>query len=448
MAAISSSDVINLFKRVYGNLEDLVPEDQHLSKRIPFSQKARVGEAYLEAVVLSAETGITFSSSNSAFDLNPPRAGVVSQSSVSPNVSVLASVVPWATISRSVGGGDRAFFEATKFIVRNNLKSHQKFQEIIRLYGQSQDLLGYTSHYTGTYRGVVFALGTGTLNGVAFTNGVNVGGMAGGNSAILVSPGQFAAGIWVGMEGMRVLQVNAAGAIVAAGSLVSVNSENGYIVVDFIPQAAAASPTTLTSDVRLCFDGMETANDSIGVDRILSTQAGQLFGINTSQYSLWQGSNLDLQHISSLSLSACQDGVADMVNKSGMEGDLVCYLNPRTWASLSNSDSALRFYDESYDAKKDESGFQSIRYHSQAGTISMVPHRCVKEGQAYALHIPTWTRSGSSDVSFTVPGMDSEKIIFPLQNQAGYAFRSYSDQYLFCHAPAQNLRIHGINDEL
>ena len=448
MASVSSSDVINLFKKVYGDLTDLTPNDQHLSKLIPFSQRQRVGESYVESAVLSSETGITFSASATAFDLNSPSAGVVSQATVSPYVSVLSSIVPWGTISRSAGGGVRAFYDATKFIVKNNLKSHEKFQEIIRLYGQSPDLLGYVSYYSGDYRGVNFTTGTQTLNGVSFTNGVS-GDLGNGNHAILLAPGSFASGIWVGMEGLLVRQVNAASATLAFGDLVSVNSEFGYIIVNFVPTAAsslAAGGGATTSDVRLCFNGMESANDYIGLKKILDTSSGNLFGIDTSKYSLWQGSKLDLAHDKALTLLEVQDGVANMVNRSGMEGDLTCFVNPRTWATLSNNDAGLRVYDQSYKPQQDEAGWEQITYYSQNGKITFVPHRCVKEGDAFALYLPCWSRSGSADVSFTVPGMPHE-IIFPLQNQAGYAFRSYADQYLFCHAPAQNLLITGINDE-
>lgn len=418
MASVSSADVINLFKQVYGDLTDLTPNDQHLSRLIPFSQKQKVGESYIEAVVLTAETGITFSASSSAFDLNPPRAGVVAQTTVVPYISVLGSIVPWGVISRSAGGGVRAFYDATKFIVRNNLKSHEKFQEIVRIYGQSPDLLGYVSYYTGTYRGVSFTNGTGTLsNGVAFTNGVS-GPDAQGNYQILLAPGSFASGLWIGMEGVKVLEVGPTLPFptVASGSLVSTNSELGYITVNFAPVAPSSTGAggALTSNFRLCYDGMQDGNDYIGINKVLTTQSGSLFGIDTSQYSLWQGSVLDLQYTSPLSLTAVQEGVANMVNKSGMEGDLTCFLNPRSWASLNNTDAALRMYDQSYNPKKDEAGWEQITYYSQSGKITFIPHRCVKEGEAYALFLPTWSRSGSAEVSFVVPGMPHE-IIFPLE---------------------------------
>ncbi len=434
MSSVSSGTVINLFKEVYGDLTDLLPEDYALAKDIPFSQKQKVGEKYVEAVVLTNETGITLSATTDAFELNPAIAGVIKQTEVTPYISVLPSIVPWGVISRTAGGGNKAFYEATKFITRNNLKSHSKFQEIFRLYGQADSLLGYISYATATYRGVAFTAGTGTLNGIAFTNGINVA-----SKAILFGPGSFASGIWVGMEGVKINQVNAAGAVVASGKLVSVSSEYGYITVDFVPIAASSA-----TSARICFDGMQSAQDYIGIQKILSTQ-GTLFGIPTSQYSLWQGNVVDLQQ-TKLTLPKFNMAVANMVNKGGLEGDLMVYVNPRSWSNLASTEAGLRVYDESYKKGEADNGFESVTFYSQNGKATFRAHRCVKEGDAFALHLPVWSRSGSAEVAFSVPGMPGD-LIFPLANQAGYAFRSYSDQYVFCHTPAHNIYFKNINDE-
>ncbi len=435
MASVSNGDVINLFKRVYGDLTNLLPQDYPLAKDIPFSQKMKVGEKYVEAVVLTNESGITLSATTDAFELNPSIAGVIKQTEVTPYISVLPSIVPWGVMSRTAGGGERAFYDATKFIVKNNLTSHGKFQEIFRLYGQADLLLGSVSYFTGTYRGVSFTNGTGTLNSIAFTNGINAA-----SKAILFSPGQFAAGIWVGLEGVMVNEVTTAGVVVASGKLVSVNTQNGYITVDFTP---IGSPSVGSPNL-ICFQGMQSAQDYIGIQKILST-TGVLFGINTQSYSLWQGNVFDCQS-QKLTLGRFQEAVANMVNRGGMEGDLAVYCNPRTWATLSTTEAGLRVYDSSYKPKEAENGFDSITFYTQTGKATFMPHRMVKEGDCFALSLPTWSRSGSAEVSFQVPGMGQD-VIFPLSNQAGYAFRSYSDQYVFCHKPAWNLYFKNINDE-
>lgn len=435
MSAEVKPPVVDIFKKVYGKASDLLPEDYHLAKDIPFSEKQKVGEKYIESCVLTNEVGITLAGNGyDAFEINSAIAGAVKQAEVQPYVSVLPSVIPWAVVSRSAGAGDKAFFDATKYIVKNNIKSHGKFAEIMRLYGQSAGLLGYVSYATATYRGVAFTAGTGTLNSIAFTNGVNTS-----EKAILLAPGEFAAGIWVGMEGVVLQQVNSSGTVVAEGKLVGVNVQYGYLVVDFTPVAA-----TSTTSHRLCFKGMADSKEMLGIHKILTT-TGSLFGISTSQFSLWKGNHVQLGNVK-LKLSNIQDVVAQAVNQGGLEGDLLTYVNPRTWATMVTTEAGARSYDSSYKPSETENGFESIVFHHQTGKSVIKTHRMIKEGHAMMLHKDDWSRSGSAEISFSVPGM-SQELIWPLENQAGWKFNSFSDQYIFCNKPAQSIWISGINDE-
>lgn len=438
MGQVSDTGVIDLFKEVYGDHTDLLPDDGHLAKAMPFSEKHKVGENYNESVTLTYETGFTLSDSTEAFEINPARAGVVKQAQVTPYISVLPSIVPWGIISRSAGAGAKAFFDATKYIIKNNLRSHYQLLEALRLYGRSEKKLGYVSYATATYRGASFTNGTGTLTKkdgttIAFTNGVNTS-----EKAILLKPGNFASGLWVGMEGVKVNQIDSTSTIVASGTLKGVNSELGYITVDFTPIAASS-----TTSHRLCYDGMEANKDMIGVHNILSN-TGTLFNISTSQYSLWQGNVVDVDN-KKMSVQVFQDGVAEMVNRGGMEGNLDIYVNPRSWADVVTETTNV-VKEATYRPAKFVDGFEAAEYHSQNGMATFHSHRMVMEGDAFALSKDCWTRSGSAEASFQVPGMNQE-IIFPLQNQAGYAFRSYADQYIFCHKPCDNILFENINDE-
>lgn len=436
MASVSTPDVVNLFKKVYGNLQDILPEDYILAKDIPYSASQKIGEKYVEAIVLTFESGFTLGgSSQTAFELNPAIAGAVQQAEVESSVTVLASVVPWGVISRSAGGGEKAFFDATKYVVKNNLRSHGKLQEILRWYGQATAKLGYVSYATATYRGVALTTGTGTINSVAFTNGVNTT-----TKNILFAPGQFASGLWVGSEGVVVQQIaTATGTVVAEGNLTGVNSAFGYIEVDFTPIAA-----TSTTSHTLAFKGQASSSDMVGVNNIMSNSA-TLFGIPTGDFSLWKGNQVVLADVK-FTLERLQTGIANAVNVGGLEGDLECYVNPRTWATLISTESGLRRYDSKYNPMMAENGFEAIEFYAQNGKVMIKAHRMVKEGEAYCLHLPDWSRSGSAEISFQVPGIAKE-IIFPLENQAAMAFRSYSDQYIFCHAPARSIIFTGINDE-
>jgi hypothetical protein len=436
MSSVSNNNVIELFKKVYGQLHDLVPDDQPLSSDISWVEGNRVGSEFVEDVILGAEVGITLGGSGQdAFEINPAIAGAVKQTSVVPYVSILPSILPFATISRSMGS-EQAFVNATKFITKNNLKSHNRFQEIMRFYGQAPELLGYVSYATATYRGVAFVAGTGTLNSIAFTNGINVA-----SKAILLAPGQFAAGIWVGMQGVKVKQVDSNGVVQASGKLVSVNAKYGYITVDFVPVAASS-----TTSSRLAFDGMESSSEMIGIKKILSTN-GTLFGINNSLYSLFRGNQSDLGQVK-LTLDRLQEVIADAVNGGGLDGSVTVYVNPRSWKTLAVTEAGLRVYDKSYSPSKAENGFMDLEFYTQTGKLTIKAHRMVKEGDSFILKLDTWKRSGSAQVGFKVPGIEGAgDLIRPLENQAGYQFKSYADEYVFTPMPAHNIIVTGINDE-
>ncbi len=445
MAAVSNNTVIELFKNVYGDMHDVVPDDEILSKEIPWADGAMVGSKFIEDVVLGAEVGITWGGSGQdAFEINSAIAGAVKQTEVTPFVSVLPSILPFATVSRSVGGGEKAFLAATKFITKNNLKSHNELREVARLYGQSAAGLGYVSYYSGTYRGAAFANGTGTLttdaagSTITFTNGINVA-----SQAILFNLGSYAPGFWVGKQGIRVAQVLvSSGAVVASGKLVSTNAALGYITVDFVPVAASS----LTSH-KMVYWGWQNQGENPGIQNILSTR-GNLFAINNLVYTLFQGSVYDAGNVA-LSLGTLQQAVANAVGGGGLMGDLTVLVNPRTWTNLGQTEAGLRVYDQSYNPSQAENGFRKLEYYSQNGKLSIVAHRCVKEGDAFALKMETWKRSGSAQVGFKVPGMDqaSGSLIRELENQAGFKFQSYTDEYVFCYQPAHNIYITNINDQ-
>ena len=85
MSQFSNNAALDMFKKVYGGAQDLVPEDYMLAKDIPFNEKQKVGDKYIEAAVLTNETGITFGGSGQdAFEINPAVAGVVKQVEVQP----------------------------------------------------------------------------------------------------------------------------------------------------------------------------------------------------------------------------------------------------------------------------------------------------------------------------------------------------------------------------
>ena len=430
----SISNVQGLFKKYYGDLKDLVPEGGAFDKKMPMDTRKRVGESYVEAVILSAETGLTLAGQNAeVLDIQPPVAGAVKQAAVKDYATLVASTIPFQTLSRSAERGDQAFVSASQHVTKNNLKSHKRFLEAIMVHGQSDGKLGYVSYATDTYRGVSLTNGAGTLNGVAFTAGVNT------SSKHIHLHRSFAAGIWVGMEGLPINQLDSNDNIVASGKLVSVNAEYGYIEVDFTPVAA----TSATSHT-LAYPGMESDLEAPGIQKIL-TNSGTLFEISAATYSLWKGTEHDVSN-AKFDFDELQDAIAAAVNRGGLDGDVTCFVNPRTWSTLLQDEAGQRRHTGQMKGGEVKVGADNIRFYGQAGSVEVVPSTMCKENEAYILNMESWYRFGSADLSFKVPGANDD-LIFPLQNQTGFAFRSYASQCVFCCMPAKSIYVKNIDDE-
>jgi hypothetical protein len=443
MSQQSNDNSVNLFKKVYGGLHNLTDKKFLLSREIPWQQNAMVGDEFKEAFVLTSEVGFTLAGQDQdAFTINPAIAGAVKQSGIKPFQTVLSSILPWAFMSRASDNNDeKAFYNSTKYVMQNHIRSHSRLKEIMRFHGQSAGKLGYVSYApAGTiYRGAVYSgAGDVTLTRadgttIAFTDGVNVA-----EKAILFAPGNYAAGIWTGMTNVNVRQIDANNVVVGAGKLVKNDADLGIIYVDFVPVAA-----TSTTSHRLCFEGMELDKEMIGLKKIL-TNTGTLFGINAATYELW-GSNVLNLNQKRLSLKAIQLAVMLAVNKGGLEDPIDVLVSPRVFAYMINDEAALRRYGAEYKSTA-TNGFEAIEFYSANGLNRIRPYRYVMEGEAYGVRFEDWVRSGSAEVSFNIPGMNQE-VIFPLENQAGYVVRSFSDEYVICRSPATQFFIAGIDPE-
>lgn len=445
MSQTSSSSVIQIFKKVYGqmNTSALPMDDLLINKEVAYTKKGRVGDKYVEAIVLGSEVGITFAGSGGeVFNINPAIAGAIRQSEISPSISVLRSVIPWQSISRSLGD-DAAFVEATKHVVRNNMLSHKRFQEIVKIHGQNTTkLLGRVAYMTATYRGASFTNGGGTLTSslygsLTFTAGVL---SSSGNNYILLNAGDFASGIWVGMQGVKVKQLLASNlSVVAEGKLISADSALGILKVDFTPVAASSSGSHI-----LAFEGMEVSNEMVGIKKILKN-TGTLFNINAATYPLWKGNVGTIT--GKLTFAKLEAFVADMVNAGGLSGDLKVYVNPRTFHNIVASELAARQYDYSYNKSEIVNGGKAIRFAYAEGDLEIIGHRYIMEGDCLLLKTDEWMCSGSQDIATQIEGMPEEKLIFQLQDQGAYVFHTYGDVYMFCRSPAKNGLLEGINDE-
>jgi hypothetical protein len=352
-------------------------------------------------VILGHEHGVTFASSDEdAFNLNPPVAGVIKDAQIKGNPLVMRSLLGYVSASRAAQGGSKAFMDATKFLVANMLRSMAKKLEIGMLYGQ----MGY-----GT---------VGSVSGADLT----------------ISTAEWAPGIWAGSENMPIEIRNAAGTTIRGESKVkSVNMDTRVVTLDSTIAGVVATD--------IIWHKGAYGNEFAGIHKILTISSGTLFNIDVGSYNLFKGNEFSAGS-AALSFNKLQNAVARAVEK-GLEGKLMCLVNPRAWSNLLNEQAALRRYDGSYSASKSENGSGGITFHSQNGDLEIEPSIYVKEGYSYLLHLDDWFRVGSTDMTFKRPGQ-GEEFFRDLENSAAYELRLYTDQSLFCAAPGKSVLISGI----
>lgn len=400
MATANDLTTLNgLFKETYADkMKNLIPEGTKLLGKIEFLSKDRQpGNNYHQPVVLGMEHGVTFADSGEgAFTLQPPVAGQIQDATVRGYQLVLRSVLSYSAAARSVGGGAKAFEDATKFLVKNMMDSINKKLEIELLYGQ----MGY---------GTVASIATNTIT---------------------ITTSEWAPGIWAGAEGMPV-EIRSSGGTLRGSSTVTAVSLAARTIT-----LAAAPAGVVATDVIYHLGAYN--KEFAGVHKILSN-TGSLFGIDASVYNLWKGNAFAPATTSLLSFSIIQQAIAKGVEK-GLDADVMVLVNPGHWDDLLTEQAAMRVYDSSYSSSTVENGGKTIKFHGQNGQIEVVPSIYVKEGYAYVLCMEDMVRVGSTDVTFRRPGQ-GENFFRDMEDAAGYELRAYTDQALFCAKPGRQILI-------
>lgn len=394
-----------LFKETYADkLENLIPDGVKLLNKIKFMSKDKQpGNLYHQPVILGLEHGVTFAgSTEDAFNLNAPVAGQIKDAQVQGNPLVLRSLLGYVAASRAALGGEKAFMDATKFLVANMLRSVAKKLEIEMLYGQ---------------------VGYGTV--------ASVGGT--GNKTITITTAEWAPGIWAGGESMPIEIRDSTGATSRGNfTIASVDMDNRAITL------TSTATDVVATDVIWHYGAY--GNEFAGIHKIL-TNTGTLFNISATTYSLWKGNSFSASN-AALTFNKLQLALTRAIEK-GLDGNVLVLVNPKAWANMLNDQAALRMYDSSYSPVQMQNGGKSLLFHGQTGSMEIEPSIYVKEGYAYMLAMEEWSRVGSTDMTFRRPGQGDE-FFRDLENSAAYELRLYTDQCVFCAAPGKNVLITNI----
>lgn len=395
------STLNGIAKEVYADgVKTLIPDGTKVQKMVPFSTKEKIGNYYHQPVLLSYEHGFTFASSGAgAFSINDSVSSVMKDAQIQPSQILLKSQIDYETAARAAKGKN-AFVDATSLMFESMQKSFRKRLEVQAIYGSA---------------------GLATVASLS-------------SQVITLTTAEWASGIWMGMEGAAIDVYNQATSSVRQAGLVitSIDSDARTLTV-------TGTTTGIVSGDTIYYAGAY-GKEMTGIYKIL-TNTGSLFNVDASVYTLWKSSSYANGGVA-LTQAKVGAAVAKAVGK-GLDDDLNLLVNPSTWNNLLTDQAALARHTGKDIKMQVSNGSQEIEFYSQNGKISIIPSIYVKEGHSIGITPDNWKRLGAVDVSFKTPGY-GEDIFLQIPTKAGFEVRAYTNQAMFCEAPAKNLLITGI----
>lgn len=418
MSSNTVSTLNGFTKQVYANkVLELVPKQNFLQKNISFEERTKIGKQYEQPVNLALEGGFTHAATgDGAFTLNDAIAMQMQPALIDGFQIMLRSQIDYEIAAKAVSS-EKAFGNATKYLIQNMITSQSKRVEIELLYGQS---------------------GIGIISTVTPSSGT---------AAIVLTEASFADAIFAGSVNHEFdVWTNA-----DAGTSVQHNTNAAVVLASFNPDTRTLNVTGNSTDMSalapgdyIFFRGAKSGTspnvvykEMAGIKKIFSTQSGSIFGINTSTYDLWK-SIIQTAGSAQMTIGKVLLGSQKAVAR-GLDDDTVLLVNPLTWANLASDLAALRYFDGSYKIEKGKNGVVAIEYYCQSGVVKIVSHRFVMRGDAFQFPERYVDRIGAIDMSFSLPGANGsvpDQYWFPLSGNAGFEIRLYSNQAIFFGMPA------------
>lgn len=414
--AVDGSTRDGIFKEVFGDLEETVPEWSVLSQDFGFEQRVKLGEDYIFPVRFKRGHGITLesgSTSLTAFSLNAVKSGQTKQAQVSGSTLIGRESFAYKTVAAAPSNGRQAFVDAFKDGVEDLYNTAGFYLEACLLYGQ-------------TSFGAFAEAGTSSTT-----------------DDIKLTAASSAPGLWAQMEGAYVDIYSDT----AFGTKRNTNAVMEVTGIDYDPDtmqvelSLSGNATDMNAiaagDVVVPRGWYDSGHKSMaGLDKIL-TNTGTLFNIDASTYKAWAGTTFSCGSAAATFSKIIKACVSISVRCPPMKEPLVAYVSPMTWTDLNNNAAALRRYTESQRGSVDL-GTGKITYYSLTGSrIEIKAHPMVKGGEAFIGFPSLVTRGGVTEPTFNLnKGTgQNERFLLELSGSAGFEIRIMWDQFVIARKP-------------
>jgi hypothetical protein len=427
----------NMFKEQYlkNGLQRVLPSMAFLCSSIPFvSSEEQAGKELVWPVHLSYVHGFTAHGANGeSLSLRKGTIAKTAQARVQPYAYTGRTQISNIAISRATGGA-QAFVDAVGYHVENLQESFALMVEQELLYGQK----GLGKCASGAFADSI-------QGGIQFADAVGPQDAEDGSYPILLSKQEWAEHVWIGADGMPVeLYVSE-----TASSPVLVTE---VVKVDTVARIVwLADQPPADSQNHVLFRSGYKEGSGPGLQKILTHQTGSLFGINSNKHKLWRAT----EHVvnDNLSFEAVAAGIAKAQGR-GLDSKLTLHINNRVFAEMmpdfntlkqtGNTRFASRMFTESKDVERLEHGMIGLKFIVGSTELVVASNPLVKGGYGFGIPDGYFKRTGSTDITYDLPGQDG-KYFSKLEDIAAVELRVFTDQALFAEALNTAVVFTGIN---
>jgi hypothetical protein len=423
--AVDGSTRDGVFKQVFGDFVDAVPDWAILSNDIKFQERARVGKNYIFPVRVRRTHGITLESgatSLTAFALNDVKTGQTDQAEIDGSILLGRESFAYKAVAAAMDSGKHAFVDVFADGVEDLFNTSGYYLEAFLRYGQTS---------WGAFAEAGPNATTATLDVSAASCAPGLLAQLEGAYIDVYSDTTFGtkrnSNDPIEVTGFDWDPDTGVGALSLAGTAADIDA---IAVGDiFVPRGAYSS-------------GHKTF---AGLDAIMSN-TGTLFGISAATYPVWAGTTYDCGTAQATFAKLIKACVSIGTRCKPMKETLKAYVSPMTWTDLNNNIAALRRFADSTKGSADL-GTGRITYYSNVGSsIEIVSDPLMKGGEGYVGFPSVAVRGGVSEPTFDLGKQtgQNDRFLLELASNAGFEIRCMWDQFLILKQPKAFVKLTGI----
>ena len=414
------STLDGLFKVQYApDLNDLIPQFAILNRDVKYVPADKQnGKYYAVPCVLRSNQGVTYlGTSGGVGTLSTPVNAIMREANVYGSELNIRGQLSYKALSQAASAGARAFKKASSWLVEDMTNVAYTRLELSALHGQ---------------------VGLGVVDGAPTSPASNI-------INVVVSEAQWAAGIWVVLEGAEFEFWSSLGVGGVkrnyVGQLTKVTSDTRtlqFTTVSGVDSSVQSGDYIFPKGAK---SSAAEYNEMAGLFKQYSPSTETLFGIDRVDYSLLQGNEYDLNSTQLTSARVVE--AASLALDKGLMSDATLLVGTKTFADLNAENMGLRMYDSSFSAAKAENGTKEIVYDHVNGKIKVICHPFVKGGQALLFSMDDVLMVGSSRPTFEIPGMQ-DRFFRLVDGSNAVEMQNYCDLAIFAHKPGQGVVLTGI----